>query len=334
MTAPRRRLKAARPPVLASARAAARAPVGAGGGVQPPIILTEELDPAAEGEAYSFTLSAEGTGVVWSIETGDLPDGLALDPDTGAITGTPTEAGSFPITIRATNAGGFDELETSLEVEAALESFAWAGDGSDLTDTGGSGGDITDSGSLWSAGKLGLPGDPVGGWFTDALTPASGKFDLTWKFLHSAGTSAHFICPLVILSSQKVRVATPYAAGRSSVQAGDSSLCILWNGGGLSVGGSSARLQLYKQVGTTYTLLAEFAHDPTTPDEVTVVVHVDNSGATPVITIDVNGTERISHTVDVAMTGRYFGIETDLSGSGTTPIGINTINEISYEEVA
>jgi hypothetical protein len=90
-----------------------------------PAITTEELDPAAEGEEYSFTLSAEGTGITWSIESGSLPDGVTLNADTGAITGTPTEAGSFPLTIRATNAGGFDELETSLDVEAAFDLDAW-----------------------------------------------------------------------------------------------------------------------------------------------------------------------------------------------------------------
>ena len=42
----------------------------------------------------------------WSIPTGSLPSGLSLNASTGAITGTPTAAGAYSFTLRATNANG------------------------------------------------------------------------------------------------------------------------------------------------------------------------------------------------------------------------------------
>ena len=38
---------------------------------------------------------------------GTLPPGLAIDPNTGSITGTPTTAGSYPVTITATDTDGY-----------------------------------------------------------------------------------------------------------------------------------------------------------------------------------------------------------------------------------
>ena len=47
----------------------------------------------------------DGTGpFLWSLSSGPLPTGLTLDTSTGLITGTPTTAGSYPVTIRATDA--------------------------------------------------------------------------------------------------------------------------------------------------------------------------------------------------------------------------------------
>jgi hypothetical protein len=58
------------------------------------------------GVAYSaiFTVAGNPAPLTWAVSVGPLPDGLALNSVTGALTGTPTTTGSFTFTISATYA--------------------------------------------------------------------------------------------------------------------------------------------------------------------------------------------------------------------------------------
>jgi hypothetical protein len=52
------------------------------------------------------TVTGGAGGVSWAVETGSMPDGLALDKSLGSISGTPTSPASVTLVLRATDADG------------------------------------------------------------------------------------------------------------------------------------------------------------------------------------------------------------------------------------
>ncbi|MFI7148939.1 Ig domain-containing protein [Nonomuraea sp. NPDC050022] len=67
-----------------------------------PSITTTSLPQATPGQSYQQTLAAKG-GVPfydWQVTSGSLPAGLSLDRFTGAISGTPTTAGTSTFTVQ------------------------------------------------------------------------------------------------------------------------------------------------------------------------------------------------------------------------------------------
>jgi hypothetical protein len=59
--------------------------------------------------AQTLTLTTGGPTITWSVQSGALPTGLSLNTATGAITGTPTVAGAYSVTIRASNGTAYDD---------------------------------------------------------------------------------------------------------------------------------------------------------------------------------------------------------------------------------
>jgi hypothetical protein len=59
------------------------------------------LPPATIGVPYSQTLTATGgtPPYVWSVVSGAPPNGIALSPSAGVLSGTPTAAGSFTFAV-------------------------------------------------------------------------------------------------------------------------------------------------------------------------------------------------------------------------------------------
>ena len=91
-----------------------------------PKITTTDLPNGTVGARYSYQLqlSTKNAEVLWSY-TGDMPEGLTLDEDTGLIYGVPTEAGeNFRIKVTAENASKSSYKSTVtlyITIEAAEE---------------------------------------------------------------------------------------------------------------------------------------------------------------------------------------------------------------------
>ena len=70
-----------------------------------PVVTAGTFDAGTAGSAYSQTTAFSGTGSVEFAAVG-LPAGLSLNTATGAITGTPTTAGSYAVSIFGIDANG------------------------------------------------------------------------------------------------------------------------------------------------------------------------------------------------------------------------------------
>ena len=85
-----------------------------------PSITTSSLPDGKVGEAYSQTLTADGTTpITWNIIGGTLPESLTLNETTGKISGTPTAAGTASFTVKAENSAGSDTKELSITITKA-----------------------------------------------------------------------------------------------------------------------------------------------------------------------------------------------------------------------
>ena len=136
-----------------------------------PAITTVALPDGKVGDAYSQTLAATGTNpIAWSIETGNLPDGLTLVGDT--IKGTPSKAGEFKFTVKATNGGGSDTKELIIKIadaEAAkYHTVTLSGAGTGATGAGSHAAGTTVN--IYAGTKSGYT---FNGWTSDDVTVLS-----------------------------------------------------------------------------------------------------------------------------------------------------------------
>jgi Putative Ig domain len=69
-----------------------------------PKITSPTTDSATVGTAYSYQITADQVIVTWGASP--LPAGLSVSTTTGLISGTPTTAGTYDITLSATNGNG------------------------------------------------------------------------------------------------------------------------------------------------------------------------------------------------------------------------------------
>jgi PKD repeat protein len=88
-----------------------------------PTVTSATAAAAAVGVPFAYTVTGSNSPVIYHA-TG-LPAGLTLNATSGAISGVAMAAGTFPVTISASNAGGTGSTTLTLAVEAESSSLTW-----------------------------------------------------------------------------------------------------------------------------------------------------------------------------------------------------------------
>lgn len=98
----------------------------------PPVVnATPVPQPRGENLPYSFTFT--GTGyppLTWS-ESGALPTGLTLDPNTGILSGPATQTGTFPIMVTATDQ--FNQKSAAVDFSIVITAHGFVATGTMVT---------------------------------------------------------------------------------------------------------------------------------------------------------------------------------------------------------
>jgi hypothetical protein len=156
----------------------------------PPLsLLTTSLPSGTTGSGYSASLSASGgvTPYTWTIAAGALPAGLSLSSSSGAISGTPSAAGSFTFTAEVADSAG-QTRSAALSITISVPPLA-------ITSTS-------------------LPSGTVGNSYSANLTASGGVTPYTWSV--SAGSLP---AGLSLSASTGAISGTPTAAGTSNFTA-------------------------------------------------------------------------------------------------------------------
>ena len=156
----------------------------AAAGIAPTILTTPAPPAATVGVPYSWVPGRQGnTPQTWGVSLGSLPAGLAPNSSTGAISGTPTTAGSQTFTLQSTNAFGSDTQEFTITVNEPVEFATVFGDApypypQSLFNDGGNA--VMMSTAFYRAGANGPFQVEGGRVYLDELPPANAGDMVVW----------------------------------------------------------------------------------------------------------------------------------------------------------
>jgi hypothetical protein len=171
-------------------------------------IATSALSSAQVNAAYSASITAQGGAApyAWSLSSGSLPNGLTLNPSTGVIAGSVSQAGAFTFTAEVTDASAHSATQQlSLNVVGSSSSGNFDGPAelprvtvqSTLADTPASGNTISVAAgsNLQAAINNASCGDTIqlqaGATFTGLFSlPAKNCDDSNWIVIRTSAPDA------------------------------------------------------------------------------------------------------------------------------------------------
>ena len=156
-------------------------------------ITTISLASGQVGSAYSIVIAASGgtTPYSWSLTGGTLPTGLGLGASSGQISGTPTQSGTFPITVQV--------KDSSSPAQTASQGFSIV---------------VGAAGTQVSITTSSVPNGQVGVAYSTTLAANGGTAPYTWSI------SAGALSPgLSLGAGNGVISGTPTASGSFSFTA-------------------------------------------------------------------------------------------------------------------
>lgn len=203
-----------------------------------PSFTDQTVTNGTRGTAYSNGVSASNTSS-YSVFSGALPTGLSLNTSNGAITGTPSAAGTFNFVIRAT--GSFEGTVNTPTLTIVINPATPVFSDSTVVSTASVGTAYSDSvtaseAASYSVFSGALPGGLNLNTSTGAITgtpTTPGVFTFVIRATNVTGTADTATLTITVTSGARVWNGTAFIAGTTRVWDGTSfvsSTTRVWNG--------------------------------------------------------------------------------------------------------
>lgn len=163
-----------------------------------PLALIDQVPGGEVGVAYpTRTLIIAGEVAFTATGEGALPDGLAFDPQTGELSGTPAEAGEFVFTVTATAAGAEPQQKTYAFVITPAGADPAPGYSVDTVAAPLAGGSTSGSGVYEAGEDAAVVATPAPGYrfvnWTDNGEPVSASARYEFRPIVNRSLVAHFV---------------------------------------------------------------------------------------------------------------------------------------------